>query len=76
MGKKNTEILTNKNHILSGVFNMVKVYGIITMGDAQVFLGTYTKKTACEIMMDNTFIQRWNNEHIVNIYKLAFVMEN
>lgn len=61
---------------------MIKVYGVIVkqgfcIGDNEVktLIGTYTKTVACKIMMDNTFIQRWNNEHIANIYKLVFEVE-
>lgn len=61
---------------------MVKVYGVIErqgfcIGDTEVktLIGTYTKTVACKIMMDDTFIQRWNNEHIANIHKLIFEME-
>ena len=62
---------------------MVKVYGVIKskgfcIGDSEskIFIGTYTKTNACKIMMDNTFIQRWNDNHVANIYKLVFEMED
>ena len=61
---------------------MVKVYGVIErqgfcIGDNEVkfLIGTYTKPFACKIMMDDTFIQRWNDSHIANINKLIFEMD-
>lgn len=61
----------------------IKVYGVIErqgfcIGDTEFkkFIGTYTKKIACKIMMDDTFIQRWNDNHIANINKLIFETEN
>lgn len=62
---------------------MVKVYGIIKsqgfcIGDNEVktLIGTYTKKLACKIIMDDTFIQRWDDNHIANIYKLILEIED
>lgn len=55
---------------------MVKVYGVIKSGGAKFLIGTYTKTNACKIMMDNTFIQRYNDNHFANIYKLIFEMED
>lgn len=57
---------------------MVKVYGIIkkdgfSIGDhdAKVLIGTYTKEAACKIIMDDSFIARWNNHHFASIYKIT-----
>lgn len=62
---------------------MVKIYGVIKrqgfcIGDTEVkiFIGTYTKAHACRIMKDDTFVQRWNDNHIANINKLIFEVEN
>ena len=55
---------------------MVKVYGIIAKTETKIFIGTYTRKNACKIMMESTlFIQKWNDNHMANIYKLIFEME-
>ena len=61
----------------------IKIYGIIEkqgfcIGDTEIkiFIGTYTKENACKIMMDETFIKRWNDNHIGNICKLVFATEN
>lgn len=60
----------------------VKVYGVVksrgfSIGDSEskIFIGTYTRTSACKIMMDDTFIQRYNDNHIASIYKLIFEME-
>lgn len=62
---------------------MVKVYGIIKCDgfaigsvEKKIFIGAYSKSNACKIMMDETFIDRWNDNHIANISKLVFEMEN
>lgn len=62
---------------------MVKVYGVIKRQgfcigdtDAKTLIGTYTKTNACKIMMDDTFIQRYNDNHFASIYKLIFEMED
>lgn len=61
---------------------MVKVYGVIErqgfcIGDTEVktLIGTYTKSSACKILMDDGFIQRWNNNHIASICRLIFEFE-
>ena len=61
---------------------MIKVYGVIKkqgfcIGDTEskTLIGTYTRESACKIMMDDGFINRWNDNHIANIYKLIFETE-
>lgn len=61
---------------------MVKVYGIVKRQgfcigneDTKTFIGTYTKSTASKILMDSSFIQRWNDNHIASISRLVFEFE-
>lgn len=61
---------------------MVSVYGIIKnhgfcIGDneTKILIGRYTKTNACKIMLDDTFIQRWNDNHMANICRLVFETE-
>ena len=34
-----------------------------------------SRESACKILMDDGFINRWNDNHIANIYKLIFETE-
>ena len=71
-----------KQGFLKGDFTMIKVYGVIKkqgfcIGDTEskTLIGTYTRESAYKIMMDDGFINRWNDNHIANIYKLIFETE-
>jgi hypothetical protein len=37
----------------------------------RILIGRYTKNTAIKILQDNSFMNRWNNEHPANIEKLS-----
>ena len=61
---------------------MVKVYGVakvqgFCVGDNEkkILIGTYTKTNACKFLMDDSFIQSWNDNNIAKIYKLVFEVE-
>ena len=62
----------------NGGKTMVKVYGYIKHSglaindrETKIFIGTYHEENAAKILSDETFISRWNNEHIASIYKVA-----
>lgn len=54
-----------------------KIYGDLihrgfAIGDnhTKYFIGSYAKNTALKLLADESFIQRWNDNHIAKIDKL------
>lgn len=61
---------------------MVNIYGIVKENgfcpgatDTKIFITNCTRDYACKIMMNDAFIEGWNANHIVPIYKVIFEIE-
>lgn len=54
------------------LYGYIKSIGYaINPGYSKILIGRYTKSTAIKILQDNSFLERWNNEHPANVEKLS-----